>query len=75
VTETDRALEEAQAVARRPVEERLHGDSGPDAENVILRLLTEAGVSYRDASRLTNALYWQGWNDHKTQTSDKENGS
>jgi hypothetical protein len=61
VSELDRALEEAQRVARMSQDDRLDGRLGDLAENAALRLLTAAGLDYTDAARLVSATFWAGW--------------
>jgi hypothetical protein len=75
MNELDKALEEAQRVARRPSEDRLDGRLGDEAENAAARLMSAAGLSYTDAIRLVSALYWAGWNQGWTQARDKSEES
>lgn len=76
VSELDKALEEAQLVARMPIKDRLDGLLGDQAESAALRVMAAAGMAYTDAIRLVSAIHWAGWNQAWTQarsTSDKKN--
>jgi hypothetical protein len=67
VSSLDKALEAAQNVARRPVNDRLDGRLGSDAEEAVTRLMCEAGLSYVDAARVVSAVFWAGWHQGWTQ--------
>lgn len=57
-----KSLDLAHEVARQPVQDRLDGKLGQAAEDAAARLMSAAGLSYVDASRLVSAIHWAGWN-------------
>lgn len=61
VSRLDKALEAAQGVARRPETDRLNGRLGEEAQTAALALMTEAGLTYADAYRVVDSLWWAGW--------------
>lgn len=67
------AQENAQRVARLPINDRLDGRLGPDAEEAAVRLMTEAGLTYVDASRVVSAVFWAGWHQGWTQGREEPN--
>lgn len=61
VSNLDKALEEAQRVARLPSRDRLDGVTGPAAEDAAVAVLLEAGMTAADAGRIVSAIFWGGW--------------
>lgn len=61
VSNLDKALEEAQRVARLSSKDRLDGATGPAAEDAAVAVLMQAGMTIVDAGRLVSAIFWGGW--------------
>lgn len=72
-----KALEEAQRVARLPVQDRLAGRTGAEAGDAVFHILLETGLTVTDADRLVSAIAWAGWNEgwQQSQAETKEDRS
>lgn len=57
----DATLGEARRIAGQSTDDKLDGKQGTEAEQVILRLLEDAGLDYGEAIDLVSTFGWSRW--------------